>query len=395
MPPFDGNLFSLPSPNLGLSMGDIASAAWRLPPMIDRLPQLEPASLSFDNIFHQTQNSGLELQPAQMEELCKNAGNIQFTSPGQDQHSGKPPDFFLNPSGKLMKNPAAEPPRPGEPLNIEVQANPAELTPELQQAIQSVLDTFRKYHPQMQSFPRTWEDAMNMLSRASYADSASPGSLSGDASGQDNSSQSGADSMGGGNADGGSCAGDSGGSGDSGGAGGGSSIGDSGTGGPIEPVNDLAPPIEADGKVFPVDGYHGGKVQLHHGSCDGAADIFAPEGTPVRAMVGGVVEMVNSGGLGGNTITIRQADGNVAYYAHMHAHTAKADGTPLKPGDKIDTGEVIGLVGKTGNAASVGSHLHIGVGRSIQNGAGPEGGAGTNFDLTDTLNAILGRGATV
>lgn len=161
------------------------------------------------------------------------------------------------------------------------------------------------------------------------------------------------------------------------------------TDGRIRPEEGLAPPVEVAGKVFPVEGYSGARLGLHHGASDGAVDIFAREGTPVRALLGGEVVSVGSGGLGGNTITIRQSDGKIAYYAHMQARAARQDGTPIRSGDLIVTGDMVGRVGQTGNAAGTGSHLHLGVGDTIQSGSGPEGGAGTNFNLTGTINGIL------
>jgi murein DD-endopeptidase MepM/ murein hydrolase activator NlpD len=42
----------------------------------------------------------------------------------------------------------------------------------------------------------------------------------------------------------------------------------------------------------------------------------------------------------------------------------------------VVAGQTIGGVGDTGNAKGTGAHLHIGIGKSIKNGADAEGGAG-------------------
>lgn len=392
MPPFDRIMPNIPM-GLDSPMEDFVGAVWRTPLDMGRMPLPEPGQLAFPDIFQQVGALAAENPLRGMEDVFQNASNVEFSTPEQNQKSGKQPDFFVNAAGKLTKNPNRQS-KPGDPLNVEIQSDRNEFMSQLQgSVIQSIIDKFLSNHPGMESFPHTWQEVLQRLHQATNGNAE-------DASGGDNTAYG---------APTGSASGGSGGDGIRNGNGAGdrnnggsgnypvgndAGVGDSGSA-PIRPVNDLAPPVEVKGKVFPVSGYHGGKVQLHHGSSDGASDIFAPEGTPIFTMLGGEVVGVGSGGLGGNTITVRQKDGNLAYYAHMQAQAAKADGTPLKAGDKLETGEVLGRVGQTGNAAGTGSHLHIGVGREIQNGSGPEGGAGTNFDLTDTLNVILATSRSV
>lgn len=168
-PPFDGNLLQMP-PGMNPIMGDIAGAAWQMP-FGDRMPGPEPSQLAFGDIFHQlgVGNAG-DQTPAQFEDVFKNASNVEFSSQAQNQRSGKQPDFFLNAQGKLVKNPNAEPLQPGQPLNIEVQANAGEATPQLQGAIQSALDIFSKFHPNIPFFPRTWQEVMQLLAQAAGAE---------------------------------------------------------------------------------------------------------------------------------------------------------------------------------------------------------------------------------
>lgn len=147
-------------------------------------------------------------------------------------------------------------------------------------------------------------------------------------------------------------------------------------------VNSVSDSAGSGDTVFPVEGYQG-KVELHHGSSKGAADLFAPRGTPVRAMRAGTVQQTGSGGAGGNTVTIKGDDNLLYYYAHL-------DQAPsVQQGQKVKAGEQIGAVGDSGNAKGTGTHLHIGIGQEIQNGTGPEGGAGTNYDAVGALNAAL------
>ena len=93
-----------------------------------------------------------------------------------------------------------------------------------------------------------------------------------------------------------------------------------------------------------------GGRRSHHG-----VDIFAARGTPVRAAASGIVTSVGPNGLGGNTIWItRPARGESHYYAHL-------DRQLVTPGTYVNEGDVIGLVGNTGNARGTAPHLHFGI----------------------------------
>lgn len=157
------------------------------------------------------------------------------------------------------------------------------------------------------------------------------------------------------------------------------------------PVGAAAPtqPVTVNGKdyAFPVQGYGESKVPLHHGSHAGAADLFAPRGTPVVAMLGGTVTKVGNGGAGGNTVTIKGDDGNEYYYAHLEGAAM------VKQGQRVERGQQLGGVGDSGNAKGTGTHLHLGVGPHILNGTGPAGGAGSDgFNLNGLLNQVLANG---
>ncbi|HEX8355978.1 MAG TPA: M23 family metallopeptidase [Segetibacter sp.] len=97
------------------------------------------------------------------------------------------------------------------------------------------------------------------------------------------------------------------------------------------------------------DNRDGGK-RSHEG-----IDIFAPKLTPAIAGAAGVVTGVREGGLGGKTVWLRVDDKNTfLYYAHL-------DKQLVQEGQRVNKGEVVGLVGNTGNAKHTPSHLHFGV----------------------------------
>ncbi|HZS38564.1 MAG TPA: M23 family metallopeptidase [Polyangia bacterium] len=85
-------------------------------------------------------------------------------------------------------------------------------------------------------------------------------------------------------------------------------------------------------------------------------DIFAPRGTAVVAATAGKVVRVGQNRLGGNVIYIAGDGAQLYYYAHLDSFRAG-----LEPGDTVAAGDVIGHVGKTGNAAHTPPHLHFGI----------------------------------
>jgi murein DD-endopeptidase MepM/ murein hydrolase activator NlpD len=82
-----------------------------------------------------------------------------------------------------------------------------------------------------------------------------------------------------------------------------------------------------------------------------AVDITAPEGTEIRAMAAGIVGYADDEVKGyGNLTLVLHSGGWVTLYAHQSKIGAR-------PGQRVVTGEVLGLVGNTG--ISRGSHLHF------------------------------------
>lgn len=84
-------------------------------------------------------------------------------------------------------------------------------------------------------------------------------------------------------------------------------------------------------------------------------DIFAPKRTPVVAAGDGYITSVKEGGIGGKTVWLRLQDKNITlYYAHL-------DEQLVSMGQFVKKGEVLGLVGNTGNARTTPPHLHFGI----------------------------------
>ena len=87
-----------------------------------------------------------------------------------------------------------------------------------------------------------------------------------------------------------------------------------------------------------------------NGRADLAVDIFAAEGTPIVALIGGRGEFVRYPN-GGDTYTLYGDDGLTYYHAHCVAGS-------VRPSGRVEQGQQIGRVGRTGNAANTPPHVH-------------------------------------
>jgi murein DD-endopeptidase MepM/ murein hydrolase activator NlpD len=92
-------------------------------------------------------------------------------------------------------------------------------------------------------------------------------------------------------------------------------------------------------------------VRTHEGQ-----DVFCKYGDPVLATEPGEVEF-DEGGLGGLVARLHRKDGSYWYYAHLSDWNTKE----FKSGDKVETGDVIGYCGNTGNAITTPPHVHFGL----------------------------------
>jgi peptidoglycan LD-endopeptidase LytH len=111
--------------------------------------------------------------------------------------------------------------------------------------------------------------------------------------------------------------------------------------------------------VMPVRGIMPHQLQPNFGAArDGGSrlheglDIMAPEGREVIAVTSGKIDTKKWNNLGGNTLWLAGDDGMIYYYAHLHSYR---DG--IDEGVKVRGGELLGFVGKTGNAST--PHLHF------------------------------------
>lgn len=116
----------------------------------------------------------------------------------------------------------------------------------------------------------------------------------------------------------------------------------------------LGMPSRADGYVFPVGGGPGvvSVGRTHHDYP--AADIAAPQGSPVFALTDAVVLTLSDGGNCGIGLTLQSLDGFEWVYCHL-SHRDDA----VQPGVMLTAGQWVGLVGSTGR--STGPHLHLGL----------------------------------
>ena len=87
-----------------------------------------------------------------------------------------------------------------------------------------------------------------------------------------------------------------------------------------------------------------------HGSMP-AADVFAPEGTPIYSPVDGNISAMLTPN-GGNSATMRGSDGRYYYFAHAQR---------MMRSGNVRRGDIIGYVGRTGNARNTPPHLHYSV----------------------------------
>jgi hypothetical protein len=81
-------------------------------------------------------------------------------------------------------------------------------------------------------------------------------------------------------------------------------------------------------------------------------DIMAPEGAPIISPTEAVVTRTGTGSGSGKYVTTANPGGESFVYMHLSEISVKA-------GQELDKGDLIGLVGDTGNAKGGAPHLHL------------------------------------
>jgi murein DD-endopeptidase MepM/ murein hydrolase activator NlpD len=118
--------------------------------------------------------------------------------------------------------------------------------------------------------------------------------------------------------------------------------------------------IDPSRYVFPVDGggsfidtYGAGRPDVYDGWHHGD-DIFAPLGTPILAVANGTLSPLGWDGLGGWRLWLTDHKGNSFYYAHLAGYSRV-----LLQNRHVRAGQVIGFLGRTGDAFTTAPHLHF------------------------------------
>ena len=85
-------------------------------------------------------------------------------------------------------------------------------------------------------------------------------------------------------------------------------------------------------------------------------DIFAPRGTPIVAVTDGIISYIGDQPKGGHCLWLTTESGTSFYYAHLDRW---APG--IYEGMEVESGDLLGFVGNTGNALTTPPHLHFAV----------------------------------
>ena len=112
--------------------------------------------------------------------------------------------------------------------------------------------------------------------------------------------------------------------------------------------------------VFPVDGgasygdtYGANRSDIYDGWHHGD-DLFAPLGTPVVAVATGTLSLVGWNELGGWRLWLTDGKGNSFYYAHLAGYARW-----ILKHHQVRAGQVLGFLGRTGDAFTTTPHLHF------------------------------------
>ena len=126
--------------------------------------------------------------------------------------------------------------------------------------------------------------------------------------------------------------------------------------------------------VFPIDGgasyvdtYGANRNDIYDGWHHGD-DLFAPLGTPVVAVARGTLSLVGWNELGGWRLWLTDRKGNSYYYAHLAGYARWILTHP-----HVRAGQVLGFLGRTGDAFTTTPHLHFEIHPHLYVGLGYDG----------------------
>lgn len=112
----------------------------------------------------------------------------------------------------------------------------------------------------------------------------------------------------------------------------------------IEAGRDWVSPV-SDYRITATFDQAGGRWARNHTGID----LAAPTGTKVRSISSGKVIFAGNDGAYGNKIAIEHWDGTVSWYCHLDSFDVQSG--------RVQTGDLIGRIGTTGN--TTGPHLHL------------------------------------
>lgn len=123
----------------------------------------------------------------------------------------------------------------------------------------------------------------------------------------------------------------------------------------------LFAPLSQTGLLMPVVGVSPRDLDdSWHAPRDGGSrqhkgiDIFAHRGTEVVAVTDGIISYIGDQPKGGHCLWLTTENGKSFYYAHLD-HWAAG----IYEGMEVQSGDLLGYVGNTGNAISTPPHLHF------------------------------------
>lgn len=116
-------------------------------------------------------------------------------------------------------------------------------------------------------------------------------------------------------------------------------------------------------------------------------DWHPAEKSPIPAITAGTVFLNAWSDVLGHILVHSAADGYWVLYAHL------AEASPLKKGDKVKLGDIVGKVGggahTPSGSASTGAHLHLSIGKADKGWSNPEIHLAPYGELVDPLKHIL------